>query len=501
MINKSLRIKALLVLVCLSFNSVLFAQDKSAKKSIEAQKEFLVNYLKTFDTYISNPDSFAHNKANVLNNFESQKSKTVYNFINPVVPPEPKRKNSKPKYKVLKGEFISAEKLVSNIEQSAPDGLGMSFNKDKIELVGKTNSFTHKTFVLKAPVEYSGFRKDGSLVSYANDQYFYINSTSRKNKVGHIKEKKHFEHTFLKEQRRKGLFIELSTNAHKGSWISGVDYHTHQFEYVPMWSDYVNEAYTGFLTYFFLGDFSVFNSHSLSFIYMFTPGFGIGTGYTRLTSGYLLLINAENYQFSPNADYTLSIYTDLNDSYYDYSIPEGYYYNNDNNSEYLEHRINMTANTVPLFIRLQTGRRYVTLSTDIGLRAIIKPTYENYLDGSIRLLGINKLTGETTVSGPNPENPDLPLGKYTYNNEFIGKEKGENLMYFFWRLNLNIQPTKHFYVRLSSGFQGGNETNYNKSKHSWDMYGLNLPTANATKQNLELFTEVALGININNLIP
>jgi hypothetical protein len=40
--------------------------------------------------------------------------------------------------------------------------------------------------VFKAPVEYSGFRKDGSLMSYSEDQYFYVKKGLKKTSIARI---------------------------------------------------------------------------------------------------------------------------------------------------------------------------------------------------------------------------------------------------------------------------------------------------------------------------
>jgi hypothetical protein len=225
---------------------------------------------------------------------------------------------------------------------------------------------------------------------------------------------------------------------------------------------------------------------------MFTPGIGIGAGIAKHNSSTAIALDAFNFHLPDDgtSTYITSIYTSNQGYNVDYLDANGW--NIMWSSSYpLEHKIDLNATVIPFFLRLHGGRRMVTLSADIGFKAILNPTYQNYLTGTIRRNEIDKIT-KVTTSYP----------AESFDNTMIGKQTNqETLVYLFYRLNFNIQPTKHFYIRLSSGAQGGRDVNYKQSRHQWDMHALGLPISSNDKTSYELFMEFAVGVNINNLIP
>jgi hypothetical protein len=146
-------------------------------------------------------------------------------------------------------------------------------------------------------------------------------------------------------------------------------------------------------------------------------------------------------------------------------------------------------------MRLQLGTRYFSGSLDLGIGFTYKPQYKSYLTGSVSVYGYDPETGSL-----NTNEPSLGFGTFDYNNTLVNRIKSEKTLgYLLVRANVHIQPVRYAYIRLSSGFIGS-EIDYKQSWHRFDMHSLRLPNALLKNRTMSLFTEIAIGFNVNELV-
>jgi hypothetical protein len=164
-------------------------------------------------------------------------------------------------------------------------------------------------------------------------------------------------------------------------------------------------------------------------------------------------------------------------------------------SQFLDHKINVSSAALPLFIRLQLGGKILSFSTDLGLIYIPAPRYDSYLDGTVRYFGISTSTGELVTS-----NPSMGFGTYSYDNELVHSYQAQSSQsILFARANITVQPSKYFYFNLSFSYHSLMELEYTEQWHIWDMYALRLPDADDMKGYNNFNFEFGVGLNLNNI--
>ncbi len=450
-------LRPFLLFVCLSFflSSINAQNSKKDIKQANEQKEFLLKFMKQLNGYINEPDSFAQNKEEILLYFDKKNSKAVYNFTSPK-----KKKNT-----------LSSIQFIDEINANFPEGFGLSYEEDKFEFIKKKNNIISKTYVFKAPVEYSGFRKDGSLMSYAEDQYFYIKKGLKKSSISRISNINYYKMRFKKQVFRQALLVEPFFPVYamtQGSFeYSDNDYEYYSSETIDYYSS--NESYNSNL--FLKG------TNGVNLVYMFKSGFGLGVGFTNYSYTTLYRIMYRGYELPQSLGYIPTLYTTI-----------------DSDVDKLDHKIEASGFSMPFFMRAQVGDRYFSVSFDLGIGVVFKPRYDSYLTGKIAVFGVDSETGET-----NTNFPQQGFGTFTYDNTLVKSIKSEvNSKYFLARLNMQIQPVKYAYLRLSSGIMG-TDIVYENSWHKYDMHAIKLPNAMEKKRLMTFFTEFSIGLNLNEI--
>lgn len=449
-------------LVCLS--NILWAQHKKADspKALKS-KEQVTLYLKTFDRYANNPDDYANNAADFLSVFGNLQKKSIYNFIS---------------QEHFKKDNISPIQLQTHIASHYPDGLGIAYSLDNIELVDTRGNLISKTYAFRAPVEYSGIRKDGNILSLADDQYFYIRSLGHQKSISRIATADYHNKVFRKKAFREGLFLEISSNivANAGmfpfdSKQDGPDYNNDFYDEAN--NNYYNYHKANHLSY--SGEYrtsSAFNGVIVNLIYMPRPWFGFGVGYGMDKHTVRFEMQADGF-LMPNEIQGLIPILDY-----------AYFY----------HYINVKYNALPVFVRLQTGKPKFNFSFDLGIQVQVKPTYESSLSGEATFIGYDPTSRQEVYSHPN-----LPFGNYRWEDEVVRLTQ-ENKSYgsLISRVNLNIQPSKHFYFRVSPAMHFL-KLNYADSWHMFDMHALRLPFDEYSRRYTSFSLELAIGVHINEL--
>jgi hypothetical protein len=429
------------IIVLFFFAKALTAQDnsKSPAKN-DPNKDFVLNYLKSFDRFISNPDSFFYNGQRVIQSFERNNARSFYNFL------------SAKRYS--KGN-ITPDSLYKHIVTYYPDGLGMVYDPTKLELVGKKKNFASSIYGYKIPLEYSGIRTDGSLLSYTDNQYIYIksfaNPKSKSIKITRVASESYQNKSFNRKIFRQGLLVEPSIST------SGYEEQQHL-----IFRD-SNTEYWFYTTDFFL-------NYGANLVFMFRPFWGVGVGFHTLNEAPKISFVSNGYEMNEIAGYTpivLGSYT---------------------------HRIITSSYTTPVFTRLQFGWVNFSIAFDAGVGIIYKPRYESILDGNINYHGISMNTGELVTS-----HPTLGFGSYRYNSELVNLyQSDKNQQYLFGKISLHFQPSKYFYVSLSGSYRAMFKLDYNEQWHMFDMYALRLKDINHPTWS-SLSREISIGFNINNM--
>ncbi|MFP4555998.1 MAG: hypothetical protein ACLFNU_03910 [Bacteroidales bacterium] len=483
--------KLILLITVLCFcllGNHLFAQDNSTiEKGADPNRDYALKYLKSFESFVTNPDSFfVHGQRNLLL-FDNTKAKRIHNFMSPK--------------KRFKGR-ITPDSLYKHIVNYFPDGLGMVYKPDSLEYIAKKKSFANPVYAYKVPVEFSGFRKDGSLQSYQYDQYIYVKTDKESNRsITAVQNDRYHKKKFGKQIFREGFLMEARVNAfntqvnvsHNQYFDGFIDctYADFYYDWGYDWENPYRVTETS-VNYGRAAYFNSFSNYGLDFIYMLKPFLGFGFGVSTYNYAPTYDIELANYQLPEIAGYIPTIYTGTRGLFDETN--EGWYYDFQYQS-HLEHRINISTAALPLFIRLQLGGKVLSFSTDLGLIYIPAPRYDSYLDGTVRYFGISTSTGELVTS-----NPSMGFGTYSYDNELVHSYQAENSQtLLFARANLSIQPSKYFYFNFSYSFHSLVELEYTEQWHMWDMYALRLPNADDMKGYNNLNIEFGVGLNLNNI--
>lgn len=215
----------------------------------------------------------------------------------------------------------------------------------------------------------------------------------------------------------------------------------------------------------------------VNLVYMLRPGFGLGVGFANYKYSTLYRILLRGYELPQSLGYIPTLYTTIN-----------------SNVDKLDHRIEASGFSMPVFMRMQVGDRYFSVSFDLGIGMVFKPRYDSYLTGKVAVFGVDPETGQT-----NTNDPSLGFGTFTYDNTLVKSIKAEvNPKYFLARFSMQIQPVKYAYLKLSSGIIG-TDIAYESSWHKYDMHALRLPNAMEEKRLMTFFTEFSIGLNLNEI--
>jgi hypothetical protein len=278
---------------------------------------------------------------------------------------------------------------------------------------------------------------------------------------------------FKKQVFRQALLVEPFFPVYavtQGSWEhsdSDRQYNYYSTETVNYYQS--SESYNSNL--FFKG------TSGVNLVYMFKPSFGLGVGFINHNYTTLYRILLRGYELPQSLGYIPTLYTTI-----------------DSNVDKLDHKIEASGFSMPLFIRMQVGDRYFSLSFDLGIGEVFKPRYDNYLTGKVAVFGVDSETGQT-----NTNDPSLGFGTFTYDNTLVKSIKAEvNPKYFLARFSMQIQPVKYAYLKLSGGMIG-TDIVYENSWHKYDMHALRLPNAMEEKRLTTFFTEFAIGLNLNEI--
>lgn len=434
-----LAFSSILVLPFFAISQVEHQQKKTTADNVEYIRE----YLQTFNNYINNPDEYKNEHKNITKFFVKSQSKSFYNFFST---------------KNLNKGYISPDSLVKHIIAYYPDGFGMVYNSDKIEFVSKKKDFSHKVYVYKIPVEYSGIKKDGSVMRYAGDQFIYVKTNKNQHTIKgitNISDSKYFKSSFRKKIYRQGLFIEpffpVSTSSKLNLNISSG----------------TNANYQGRNIVTPFG-----KNIGLNIIYMFKPFFGLGLGYSTYNYGTGMDIEITDYRMSEIFGYIPVI-----------------------NSDNLTHEINIRSITIPAFLRLQVGYSAISTSFDIGLGYLNNPLYDSYLIGNATFYGISIIDEQLVTN-----NPTYGFNNYTFENDLVYQYKSQtSYFYTFWRANLNLQFSKYFYLRVAYSSHNLPEMEYVHSWHMFDMFALRLPNVDGKWPLKHNSIELGIGFNINEM--
>jgi hypothetical protein len=442
----------------------LWAQHKKADspRALESKGQVTL-YLKTFDRYANNPDDYANNAQDLLSLFGSSKSKIIHNFL------------SKEHFK---GDFISPLQFHTHIVGSYPDGLGTAFSVDSIELLDIRGSIFSKTHVFKAPVEYSGIRKDGKILSFADHQYFYIRSAGSKKSISRIASADYHNKVFRKKMFREGLFLEISSNIVAMAGMFPYRYSSNGNPFTYEAYDQINDFYYTYslsneLTY--SGDYrtsSAYNGLIFNLVYMPKPWFGFGVGYGKDKHIARFEVSANQYIVADEIQGFIPIL----------------------NFAHFYHYIKVEYSAVPVFVRFQTGKPKFNFSFDLGAQIQVKPSYESSIWGNAEFTGLDLATNQMIYS-----HPTLPFGKYEWDDDVVRlTQENKSYGYLFGRINMNIQPSKYFYFRISSAMHLL-KLNYADSWHMFDMHALRLGFDENSRRYSSINIELALGLHISEL--
>jgi hypothetical protein len=472
----------LAILPLLLLSNLLSAQgDTKTQFDTDINREFALRYLKSFESFVTNPDSFFVQGQRNLLFFEKPKAKRIYNFMSPK--------------KFFKGR-ITPDSLYKHIVTNFPDGLGVVYNPNELEFLAKKKKLNKPTYAYIIPVEYSGFRKDGTLQSYKYNQYIYVKNDKEGNQsIDAIQNERYHKKKFGKQIFREGLLVEPRINITNVAFGNSNHY---DIQYIDVtidhgeWEEEYSVLNSG-IDYFITEKYLFDKNYGLDFIYMLKPflGFGFGVSTYNYTPTYS--IELANYQLPEIAGYIPTIYTgtrglfDPNNRDWMYNFWE--------QSQFLDHKINVSSAALPLFIRLQLGGKILSFSTDLGLIYIPAPRYDSYLDGTVRYFGISTSTGELVTS-----NPSMGFGTYSYDNELVHSYQAQSSQsILFARANITVQPSKYFYFNLSFSYHSLMELEYTEQWHIWDMYALRLPDADDMKGYNNFNFEFGVGLNLNNI--
>jgi hypothetical protein len=433
---------------------MLSAQNSPLEKG-GTHRAFLFDFMRNLREYLSEPDSFSVNKTKFEFFFSNKTSKSIHNFISP-------KKNVR--------ETVSPSKFINSVTTNFPDGLGLSYSEDDFKrVITKTNIFS-KEFVYKGPIEYSGFRKDGSLLSYSNDQYYYVKQGIKRTSISRISDKGYYNRTYIKGVFRESLFVEpffpvffTTSNEYEYSSSESGNYDHGTLRYENSSEDF--------------DEMQLFQGNKgVNIIYMVKHFLGFGLGFSEYNYTTLFEINFSGYELPYSMGYIPTLFSSGDDAG-------------------LKHKVVSSGFSTPFFMRLQLGTRYFSGSLDLGIGFTYKPQYKSYLTGSVSVYGYDPETGSL-----NTNEPSLGFGTFDYNNTLVNRIKSEKTLgYLLVRANVHIQPVRYAYIRLSSGFIGS-EIDYKQSWHRFDMHSLRLPNALLKNRTMSLFTEIAIGFNVNELV-
>jgi hypothetical protein len=458
------------VLALVFFSTFLLkAQSDNQPKGLEeSQKAYLIEYLNAFDSFINNPDKYWDNKNNIQKYFEQPQYKRVFNFLSAKLP--------------QKG-YITPDSMVKHIYTYYPDGLGIGFSADSLKLVGEKKNLFSKTYVFKTHIEYSGIRNDKYLQNYNGNQYFYLKSKSRKNntpiKVSRITDKKFYQTRFKKMIYRVGFIVEphISFMGFSDSESKFNEWgETHGPELWDFWDEYninfENETKSP----------EVGKNYGIDLIYMFTPSFGIGTGLSSYSQS--------NYWFVQMQNYWYYNYKNIHSNVFGF-IP-------DIQTNDFDQAVTISSPTnIPVFLRLQHGWGTVSLSIDLGVSTVFKPTYSNYIDGQIIYRGVSIVDGRPDFN----TSAAFGFGTFNFKDELVHQHKSDkNITYAFSRFNFNVNLSKNFYFRVSSLFHRIDEIDYKESWNMFDMYALRLKGADMSREWMNYSMEFGIGFNVTQMI-
>ena len=447
----------------LSFSKGTKAQvDQKYPGVSDPNKAYVLNYLKSFDRFINNPDSFFVIGQRNLQYFGDKKAKTVFNFLSPK--------------ERMKGN-ISPDSLYKHIVTYFPDGLGVVYNPEKVELINKKKNFFSNTYVYKTDVEYSGIRKDGNLVSYIGNQYYYVKSgrgkKSSKISIERVANDWHYKSKFKRSLFREGLFIEPAIGVNVDSYLSTInEYRFEETDWVDngdgwgYYTDYVSHDYYSFVEEYKL-------NFSLNLVYMIKPFIGFGVGVSSFNTSSVLGTNYHNYSFPEIMGY----------------IPEI-------SDSDLYHIIRTKSVSAPGFVRFQFGLPQISLSVDLGGGMLLRPQFDSYLRGYVDYYGVSVVDGSVETN-----NPTLGFMKYTFKDELVYQHRPEkNIPFYFAKANLNFQFSKYYYMRFSFNYTQVLDIDYYESWHMFDMFATGASTKSMDKKPLDVYqAEFGIGLNINEI--
>ncbi|HOP05435.1 MAG TPA: hypothetical protein PLE67_13255 [Tenuifilaceae bacterium] len=446
----------------LSFGNVTTAQIEQKYPGVsDPNKAYVLNYLKSFDRFINNPDSFFVNGQRNLQYFGNKKAKTVFNFLSPK--------------ERMKGN-ISPDSLYKHIVTYFPDGLGIVYYPEQLELIVKKKNFFSNTYVYKTNVEYSGIRKDGNLVSYSGNQYYYVNSgrgkKSSKISIQRVANDWHYKTKFKRSLYREGLFIEPAIGVNVESYLSTINdtkIETIWVDYGDGWGNY--ESYTSNELYSFIEEYKL--NYSLNLVYMIKPFIGLGVGVSSFNTS-----------------------TTLGTDYYYYYLPEIMGYIPTIQQSDLYHIIRTKSVSTPAFVRFQFGLPQVSLSFDLGGGMLLKPQFDSYLRGYVDYYGVSVVDGSVVTN-----DPTLGFMKYTFKDELVYQHRPEkNIPFYFAKANLHLQFSKFYYMRFSFNYTQVLDIDYYESWHMFDMFATGASAKSMDKKPLDVYqAEFGIGLNINEI--
>ncbi len=455
-----------------------YAQNAMTNEITKQQKEFVSDYFKTFNDFITNPQKVDVNNE-LFPFYKNPRGKKIDNFL-------PGR-----------GRYTSPKKMVKKIQKTFPDGMGMDYSADSIELVRFYNKLFSKQFVYKLPVEYSGFSADGKLFRNADNQYLYV-TTDKKGKTTLTKQ----ENTRLFKQGvyRKGLIVEpYSTFKTTGLYNGVIDENYSEANYNAHYENYPD-----------VSNLSI--SSGVNVLFMINPNFGIGSG-LFVENGWENRSYGGDYfsESATRANYGGSFLLYVNGS----AGANGFYPDVKYNGGFNE-RINYKALSVPVFIRWQFGWPKVSFSVDAGGGIRQFGDYQMHIDGQITYSGVVKSPTYddygNVISYWKPFNAaGYGFGTYNYNNELVYSNSDKvNAFFGMGRFNVHIQLFEPVYIRLSYGtyflIHAINDPDHNKSEigidkntkmYQWDIYHLGYTVGS---DEIQKSFEAGIGININSLL-